>query len=77
MAPQTYLFAQTFIILTFSMYKATSIVTPMFNVSVLDQKKSKNLMREGGKKIKKKNIEPIFEKTNEGDELKKTLDKFL
>ena len=34
-------------------------------------------MREGGKKIKKKNIEPIFEKVNEGDQIKKTLDKFL
>ena len=35
-------------------------------------------MRESGKKtFKKKNIEPIFEKGNEGDEIKKTLDKFL
>ena len=35
-------------------------------------------MREGGKKnIKKKNIQPIFGKSNEGDPIKKTLDKFL
>ena len=35
-------------------------------------------MREGGKKtFKKKNIEPIFGKVNEGDEIKKTLDIFL
>ena len=49
----------------------------MFNYSVLDQKKS-NVMREGGKKtFKKKNIEPIFGKGNERDEIKKTFDKFL
>ena len=36
-------------------------------------------MREGGKKkhLGKKNIEPIFEKVNEGDQIKKTLDTFL
>ena len=35
-------------------------------------------MREGGKKtFKKKNIQPIFGKVNEGDEIKKTLDNFL
>ena len=35
-------------------------------------------MREGGKKtFKKKNIEPIFGKVNEGDQIKKTLDFFL
>ena len=36
-------------------------------------------MREGGKKkhLRKKNIEPIFEKVNEGDQIKKTLDTFL
>ena len=34
-------------------------------------------MREGGKKtFKKKTIEPIFGKVNEGNEIKKTLDKF-
>ena len=33
-------------------------------------------MREGGKKtFEKKNIEPIFGKVNEGDEIKKTSDK--
>ena len=36
-------------------------------------------MREGGKKTfeKKKHIEPIFKKVNEGDEIKKTLAIFL
>ena len=36
-------------------------------------------MREGGKKTfkKKQNIESIFGKVNEGDEIKKTLDTFL
>ena len=36
-------------------------------------------MREGGKKTfwRKKNIEPILEKDNEGDQIKKTLDIFL
>ena len=36
-------------------------------------------MRKGGEKkhFEKKNIEPIFGKVNEGDEIKKTLDKFL
>ena len=35
-------------------------------------------MKEGEKKtFQKKNIEPIFEKVNEGDEIKKTLDIFL
>ena len=36
-------------------------------------------MREGGKKkhLRKNNIEPIFGKVNEGDQIKKTLDKFL
>ena len=35
-------------------------------------------MKEGGKKtFKKKNIELIFGKVNEGDEIKKTLDIFL
>ena len=36
-------------------------------------------MREGGKKkhLSKKNIEPIFEKVNEGDQIKKKLDIFL
>ena len=44
-----------------ALYEAT-----IFNLSVL------NLVREGDKKtFKKKNIEPIFEKVNEGDEIKK------
>ena len=35
-------------------------------------------MREGGKKhLRKKNIEPIFGKVNESDQIKKTLDIFL
>ena len=36
-------------------------------------------MRQGGKKkhLRKKNIQPIFGKVNEGDQIKKTLDKFL
>ena len=36
-------------------------------------------MREGGKKkhLGENNIEPIFGKVNEGDQIKKTLDKFL
>ena len=40
----------------------------MFNFSVLDQKKIKNLMREGCKKkhLRKKNTEPIFEKLMRG-----------
>ena len=35
-------------------------------------------MREGKKKkhLRKKNIEPFFEKVNEGDKIKKTLDIF-
>ena len=42
----------------------------MFYFSVLDQKKQ-NLMREGEKKtFKKKYIEPIFVKVNEGDQIK-------
>ena len=46
----------------------------MFNFSVLE--KIQNLMREGSKKhLRKKNIELIF--GNEGDEIKKTFDKFL
>ena len=50
----------------------------MFNMSVLDHKKIQNLMREGGKKtFEKKKIEPIFGKVNEGDRIKKTLDKFM
>ena len=50
----------------------------MLNFFVLNQKKIQNLMREGGKiTFKKKNIEPIFRKINEGDEIKKTLAKFL
>ena len=37
-----------------------------------------NLMREGGKKkLRTKNIKSIFGKVNEGDEIKKTSDKFL
>ena len=50
----------------------------MFNFSVLDQKNLKS--NEGGrwkKTFKKKNIEPIFGKVNKGDEIKKTLGKFL
>ena len=47
----------------------------MFNFSVLDQNKIQNLIREGGKKLK--NIEPIFGKVNEGDQIKKTSDKCL
>ena len=46
----------------------------MFNFSVLDQKKIQNLMREGGKKAIKKNIQPIFGKVNEGDEIKKIIE---
>ena len=36
-------------------------------------------MREGDQKkhLRKKNIYPIFEKVNEGDQIKKKLDKFL
>ena len=35
-------------------------------------------MREGGKKkIRKKNIPPIFGKINKGEQIKKSLDKFL
>ena len=36
-------------------------------------------MREGGEKehLRRKNIEPIFGKVNEGDQIKKTLDTFL
>ena len=50
------------------LYKST-----IFYFSVLDQKKIQNLMRESGKKkhLGKKNIEPIFEKVNEGDQIKK------
>ena len=49
-----------------------SVKATLFNFSVLDQKKSKKIMREGGKKkdLRKKNIEPIFKKGNEGDEIK-------
>ena len=37
-----------------------------------------NLMREAGKKNNlKKNIKPIFEKVNAGDQIKKILVKFL
>ena len=44
----------------------------MFNFSVLDQEKIQNLMGGWRKKtFKKKNIEPIFGKDNEGDEIKK------
>ena len=42
--------------------------------------KSQHPMRENGKKThlrQKKNIEPIFGNVNEGDEIKKTLGKFL
>ena len=40
----------------------------MFNLSVLDQKKIQNLMRESGKKhLRKKAIQSIFEKNKEGD----------
>ena len=51
----------------------------LFNFSVLDQKKSQNLMREGGKRktFEKKKIEPIFGKGNEDDQIKETLDIFL
>ena len=50
----------------------------VFYFSVLDQKKNQNLMREVGKKKHlKKNIQPIFGKVNEGDQIKKTLDRFL
>ena len=47
----------------------------MFNLFVLDQTKIKNLMRVGGKKkhFRKKNIERIFGKVNEGDEIKKNI----
>ena len=49
----------------------------MFNFSVVDQKKTKSNVRGRKKNIKeKKNIKPIFGKVNEGDEIKKTLDKF-
>ena len=41
----------------------------MFNLSLLDLKKIKNRMREGGKK----NIGYISRKVNEGDEIKKLL----
>ena len=51
----------------------------MFNISVLDQKKIQNLMREGEKKHlrEKKNIEHILGKVNEGDQIKKTWVIFL
>ena len=46
----------------------------MFNLSVLDQKKSD----EGGKThLRKKTIKLIFGKVNEGKGIKKTLDTFL
>ena len=42
----------------------------MFNFSVLDQKKK----QKGGKKtFKEKNIEPIFAKVNEGNEITKNI----
>ena len=46
-----------------------TIKATVFYFSVLGQKKIQNLMREGGKK---QNIEPIFEKFNEVDRMKKT-----
>ena len=48
----------------------------MFYFSVLDQEKIKNLMRQGGKKTIIFFL-PIFEKVNEGAQIKKTFDKFL
>ena len=44
----------------------------MLYFSVLDQKKIKNLMREGEKTFKKKNVELTFGRTNN-----KTVDKFI
>ena len=45
----------------------------MFNFCFRSEK-IQNLMREGGKKtFRKKNIEPIFGKVNEGDEIKKNI----
>ena len=56
-------------------YWHREIKVTMFNFSVLDQNKIQNLIREGRKKLK--NIEPIFGKVNEGDQIKKTSDKSL
>ena len=47
-----------------------------FNFPVLDQKKSNKRGWEK-KTFEKKNMNPIFGKVNEGDEIKKTLDIFL
>ena len=51
----------------------------LFNFVCFRSEKIKNLIREGGDKktVKKKNIEPIFGKVIEGDQIKKTLDIFL
>ena len=46
----------------------------MFNL-YFKSEKIQNLIREG--KSFKKNIVPIFEIVDEGDEMKKTMDKFL
>ena len=42
----------------------------MLNFLVLDQKKITNLLKEGGKNLRKKNIKLIFQKVNEGDKIK-------
>ena len=50
----------------------------LFHISVLDQKNPKS--NEGGRKkkhLRKKNIEHILGKVNEGDQIKKTLVIFL
>ena len=50
----------------------------MFNLSVLIRKNPKSNEKVREKKIfEKKNIEPIFGKVNEVDEINKTLGKFL
>ena len=50
----------------------------MFNLSVLIRKIQNPTRKCGEKKyLRKKNIEPIFGKVNEVDEINKTLDKFL
>ena len=50
------------------------ILRPLVLISLYRSEKIQNQMREGGKKhLRKKNIEPIFGKVNEGDEIKKNI----
>ena len=59
--------------------QVTHAIRPLCLISLFRSEKIQSLMRGDGKKkhLRKKNIETIFGKVNEGDEIEKTSVKFL